>query len=81
MNLVEKVAKAQFEFRTKFSWDSANSEEKQAWKDDSTEAIKVIKENIHEVAEICPECGGESYIYATGLKCNTCKGHGIIAKE
>lgn len=77
MNLVEKIAKAQFEFRTKFSWDSANDDEKQAWKDDAIEAIKIIKQNIHEVAEICPEC------YGTGEMCNLnkCKGVGIIAKE
>ena len=43
--------------------------------------LSVIKENIHLVARVCPECDGLGVrlIYDTTPECSACKGYGIIA--
>lgn len=41
--------------------------------------LSVVKQNIHLVAKVCPECKGTgSPVGLIGYKCVTCKGHGVV---
>ena len=50
------------------------------------DALSVVKEHIGEVAEVCPECGGDGFSktsrFVSGQPCPCiyCKGLGLIAR-
>jgi hypothetical protein len=60
-----------------------------AWCGYAEKMLKVVKEHIGEVAEVCPECKGSNggifpkikgQVSIDIAKCNRCNGLGVIAR-